>query len=272
MLDDRKRAILCAVVQEYISTAQPVGSSHIAETPAINVSSATVRNEMAHLEHEGFLVQPHTSAGRVPTDKGYRYFVDHLTPPGALDEATTIQVGEFFSSAHGRLEEMLHQTSNLLAAMTNNAGVVVGPRADAVPIHRVQLVSLSAHAATVIVVLANGSVENVSLDISDGDDDLKLAAAAVHLSAAMDGEVLGAVESVSPTGDAAVDRLCANAIVALESITNPDQVFTGGAAAVANAFDAVCSAHVGAAVCRRDAGERHPQSRDVRGDRGRARS
>ena len=93
MLDDRKRAILSVVVQEYISTAQPVGSSHIAEAPAINVSSATVRNEMAHLEHEGFLVQPHTSAGRVPTDKGYRYFVDHLTAPGTLDAATTHQVG-----------------------------------------------------------------------------------------------------------------------------------------------------------------------------------
>ena len=239
MLDDRKKAILCAVVQEYISTAQPVGSSHIADAPAINVSSATVRNEMAHLEHEGFLVQPHTSAGRVPTDKGYRYFVDHLTPPGTLDEATTIRVGEFFSSAHGRLEEMLHQTSILLASMTNNAGVVVGPRADAVPIHRVQLVSLSAHAATVIVVFANGSIENVSLDISDTDDDLRLAAVGVHLSAAMDGKVLGAVGSVSPTGDSAVDRLCAEAIVALESITSPDQVFTGGAAAVANAFDAV---------------------------------
>ena len=127
MLDDRKTAILSAVVQEYISTAQPVGSSHIAEAPTIKVSSATVRNEMAHLESEGYLVQPHTSAGRIPTDKGYRYFVDHLTAPGRLDQATTKQVGEFFSAAHGRLEEMLHQTSNLLAALTNNAGVVAAP-------------------------------------------------------------------------------------------------------------------------------------------------
>ena len=239
MLDDRKRAILSVVVQEYISTAQPVGSSHIAEAPAINVSSATVRNEMAHLEHEGFLVQPHTSAGRVPTDKGYRYFVDHLTAPGTLDAATTHQVGEFFSAAHGRLEEMLHQTSNLLATLTNNAGVVVGPRAEAVLIHRIQLVSLSPSAATAIVVFANGTVENVPLDLAAGDDDLKLAAAGVHLSAAMDGRVLGSVGEVSATGDAAVDRLCADALVALQTIGSPDQVFTGGAAAVANAFDAV---------------------------------
>ena len=79
MLDDRKTAILRAVVQEYIATAQPVGSSHIASSADINVSSATVRNDMAALEQEGYLVQPHTSAGRVPTDLGYRFFVGRST-------------------------------------------------------------------------------------------------------------------------------------------------------------------------------------------------
>ena len=86
MLDERKTAILRAVVQEYIGTGQPVGSGHIANAHGVNVSSATVRNEMAVLEQEGYLAQPHTSAGRVPTDKGYRFFVDHLTPPGRLDD------------------------------------------------------------------------------------------------------------------------------------------------------------------------------------------
>ena len=85
MLDERKTSILRAVVQEYITTAQPVGSTHIADLPSVRVSSATVRNEMAVLEQEGYLAQPHTSAGRVPTDKGYRFFVDHITTPGRLD-------------------------------------------------------------------------------------------------------------------------------------------------------------------------------------------
>ena len=85
MLDDRKAAILRAVVEEYIETAQPVGSTHVADAPGVRVSSATVRNDMAVLEQEGYLVQPHTSAGRVPTDKGYRFFVDHLAQPGRLD-------------------------------------------------------------------------------------------------------------------------------------------------------------------------------------------
>ena len=119
MLDDRKTAILRAVVEEYIATAQPVGSSHIAASHGVQVSSATVRNDMAFLEQEGYLAQPHTSAGRIPTDKGYRFFVDHFTPNGKLGVADQMKVGEFFDTATGRLEETLQRTSTLLAQMTN---------------------------------------------------------------------------------------------------------------------------------------------------------
>ena len=165
MLDERKAAILSAVVQEYISTAQPVGSSHIATASGIGVSSATVRNEMAVLEQEGYLTQPHTSAGRIPTDKGYRFFVDHLASPRTADTATKKQVGEFFSAAHGRLEEMLHHTSDLLTRLTNNAAVVVGPKTEVATIRSAQLVRLSSTSATVVLVLSNGSVESDVIDI-----------------------------------------------------------------------------------------------------------
>ena len=239
MLDDRKTAILSAVIQEYIATAQPVGSTHISAAQNIQVSSATVRSEMSHLESEGFLVQPHTSAGRIPTDKGYRYYVDHLTTPGRLDKATTRQVGDFFSAAHGRLEEMLHQTSNLLAELTNSAAVVVGPKAEAVAVHRVQIVSLSSTTATVVAVFAHGTVENVSIEIDDLDDDILLATASAHLSAGLTGSVLGAVTHVSPTSDASVDRLTQAGLQGLLELAAGDQVFTGGVAAVAEAFDAV---------------------------------
>src|SRR5215203_4735795 len=103
MLDERKTAILRAIVHEYIATAQPVGSTHIADAPGVHVSSATVRNEMAVLEQEGFLVQPHTSAGRVPTDKGYRFFVDHMASPRTIDVVATQRVGDFFDATHVRL-------------------------------------------------------------------------------------------------------------------------------------------------------------------------
>jgi heat-inducible transcriptional repressor len=238
-LDDRKTAILTAVVQEYISTALPVGSSHIARAPGIGVSSATVRNELAVLEQEGYLIQPHTSAGRVPTDKGYRYFVDHLATPGRLDQATTRQVGDFFAVAHGRLEEMLHQTSNLLAELTHHAAVVVGPRTPAVAVRSVQFVALSSRLATVIVVLANGAVENSTIDLGEDVDDDVLSRAGAHLTAALAGRHLNVTDAVRSSGDDRVDVLCATAMSELRAMAAADQLYTGGAAAVANAFDAV---------------------------------
>jgi heat-inducible transcriptional repressor len=127
MLDERKSAILRAVVEEYIDTAQPVGSSHVANAPGVDVSSATVRNEMAGLEADGYLRQPHTSAGRVPTEKGYRFFVDHLRRPARLPGPSAEEVRDFFARAHGEAEQMLAQTSRLLSNLTNLTGVVVAP-------------------------------------------------------------------------------------------------------------------------------------------------
>jgi heat-inducible transcriptional repressor len=226
MLDDRKTAILGAVVQEYIATAQPVGSTHISSAPNINVSSATVRNEMAMLESEGYLIQPHTSAGRIPTDKGYRFFVDNLAAPGTL-------------AAHGRLEELLHQTSNLLADLTHSAAVVVGPKAEAAPIRSVQIVTLSSTAATVVVVLANGSVENTTIELTEDDDDIRVAAASAHLAAGLVGAALGSLTEVAPSGDQAIDRICSVALSELAKVGSGDLVYTGGASEVARAFDAV---------------------------------
>ena len=239
MLDVRKSAILTAVVQEYVTTAQPVGSNHVASAPHIGVSPATVRNEMVLLEQDGYLIQPHTSAGRIPTDKGYRYFVDHLASPGTLDRVTKRQVGDFFAVAHGRLEEMLHQTSNLLAELTSNAALVVAPRAEASAVRSVQIVPLPGGAATVVAVFANGAVENVTIELQGDPEPLKIGAAGAHLAAALDGLVLGAVRDVTATGDEVVDSLCGAALAALHGLPSDDQVYTGGVASVAEAFDAV---------------------------------
>ncbi|TVR27903.1 MAG: heat-inducible transcription repressor HrcA [Ilumatobacter sp.] len=239
MLDERKTAILGAVVQEYIATAQPVGSGHIAKRPGVAVSSATVRNEMAVLEQEGFLVQPHTSAGRIPTDKGYRFFVDHLTQPGLLDETMNAQVGDFFAAAHGRLEEMLHRTSNLLTELTTYASVVVGPKADAAIVRSVQLVGISSNTATVVVVFGNGAVESELVELGHDLSDDVLARAAAHLSGALDGATIAAVAEIPPSGDAAVDLVCVTAFDAIRQVSADDHVYLGGAASVAATFDAV---------------------------------
>lgn len=239
MLDERKAAILSAVVQEYITTAQPVGSSHIAAASGVGVSSATVRNEMAVLEQEGYLAQPHTSAGRIPTDKGYRFFVDRLAGPGRVDAQVTRRVGEFFEVAHGRLEEMLHQTSDLLTGLTKNAAVVLGPKAEAAVIRSVQVVRLAPSAATIVLVFGNGTVENEVIEISEETSDAVLAAATVHLSAALVGSTIVAASAVPSSGDAAVDALCGAALDAARSAATDDHVYVGGASTVAESFDAV---------------------------------
>lgn len=239
MLDERKTAILSAVVHEYITTAQPVGSTHIADAPGIGVSSATVRNDMAVLEQEGYLIQPHTSAGRIPTDKGYRYFVDHLTAPGRLDEVATQQVGEFFTTAHGRLEEMLHDTSNLLASLTNYASVVVGPKSDAVDVRSVQIVGVSPTLATIVVVLSNGQVESETLTLDEDVADHHLVAASAHLDKSLAGKALLAADDPGATSDPVLDKICKDALFAIRSVSADDHVYMGGTSAVAAAFDAV---------------------------------
>src|SRR3954467_11182420 len=114
-LDDRKATILRAIVEEHITTAQPVGSQTIARSRHLGVSSATVRNDMTVLERDGYIVQPHTSAGRIPTDRGYRYFVDHFTDQGSLPAPQRRVVSDFFASTHRALEELLTETSQLLS-------------------------------------------------------------------------------------------------------------------------------------------------------------
>src|SRR4051812_29200853 len=216
MLDERKTAILRAVVQEYISTAQPVGSTHVSDAPGVRVSSATVRNDMAYLEQEGFLAQPHTSAGRVPTDKGYRFFVDHLTPAGHFDDVARDQVGDFFNRAHGRLEELLSHTTDLLAHVTQYAAVVVGPNAQAAVVRSVQVVGLSPRMAMVVAVLSNGHVENETIEFDEEISDNRLAAATAQLQSVMVGRTLGSVAKLTPSGDDDTDRVIAQSLAALE--------------------------------------------------------
>src|SRR3954469_12870884 len=184
MLDDRKAAILRAVVEEYIATAQPVGSSHVAHKAAVVVSPATVRNQRAAPEREGYLMQPHTSAGRIPTDKGYRHFVDTLARPGSLDPNQRHTVKEFFAHTHGELEQMLHETSTLLSHLTDYAAVIVGPSSfDSAVVRSAQLVSLTPRVALLVVVLANGAIEKRTIDLGDETGDEHIGAASAHLAA-----------------------------------------------------------------------------------------
>ncbi len=241
MLDERKAAILRAVVEEYIDTAQPVGSAHVVRSSAVQVSSATVRNDMATLEHEGYLRQPHTSAGRIPTEKGYRFFVDNLGQPASLRRTDAVQVRTFFEHAHGELEQMLQDTSRLLGDLTTYAGVVVGPGPTEATVRSVQVVGITATAALVVVVLSNGAVEKHTLELSDPLGEERIGAATAHLAAHLTGSARSGLAALPATGDAATDALCTQAVASLRDQGGdpPDQVFVGGTSQVAHAFDAI---------------------------------
>jgi heat-inducible transcriptional repressor len=238
MLDERKASILRAVVEEYIQTAQPVGSGHVVDAPGVSVSSATVRNEMAALENEGYLAQPHTSAGRIPTEKGYRYFVDALSQP-VLDRSSAQQVRAFFDRTHGEIEQMLADTTRLLSGLTDYAAVVVGPAREVATIRTVQLVGLTPAVALFVAVLGNGAVEKVTIELGADTDDAVLARASEHLAAHAVGHPLRDLASLDAPADPAVEAVVARVRAAVVDEGHDEHVFVGGAARMAASFEAV---------------------------------
>ncbi len=243
MLDDRKSSILRAVVEEYIHTAQPVGSGHVAAAPGMAVSPATVRNDMVTLEQDGYLAQPHTSAGRIPTEKGYRYFVDNMTGEAILDRASHQQVRAFFDRAHGELERVLADTSRLLSDLTNTTAVVIGTPHETATVRSVQVVGLSTRVALFVAVLSNGAVEKHTIELSEEADPDDLVDVGVHLTAQLAGRHIEDIAALTPSGrprfDALVARIAGAASGAPGGLGDPDHVYVGGAARMASAFEAV---------------------------------
>src|SRR6202453_4829114 len=241
-LNERQAAILEAVVTEYIGSAEPVGSSHVANAPGVQVSSATVRSEMVALERDGYLVQPHTSAGRIPTDKGYRFFVDHLTQPGVLGPAQHKQVCSFFDQVHGEMEDMLDRATGLLSELTSYAAVVVGPSHDSATIRSVQVVGLAPRLALLVVVLSDGAVEKRTIELDTEVSDEVLSQGGAMLNAHLVGRLTSASWLEPPSGNIEVDRVVASAGTAfglIERSMESDQVFVGGPSRLAQSFDAV---------------------------------
>lgn len=240
MLDDRKASILRAVVEEYIRTASPVGSSLVAASPAVAVSSATVRNEMSVLESEGYLVQPHTSAGRIPTEKGYRFFVDHLPASRPLEHAQNDQIQNFFNRTHGELEAMLADTSRLLSAITKQAAVVVAPPAEVATLLSVQLVALSGRTVLVVGVLSSGAVHKSSFETFTDVDDQTLSAASTLLNQELVGSSISALPGIASTGDGELDSVLEAALGGLRSEpSESDAVYVGGTSLMVDGFQAV---------------------------------
>ncbi|PWK08389.1 heat-inducible transcriptional repressor HrcA [Tumebacillus permanentifrigoris] len=171
MLTDRQKVILQVLVDDYIRSAEPVGSRTISKRPDMSISPATIRNEMADLEELGYLEQPHTSAGRIPSQKGYRFYVDHLMNPDNDEESSDVStIRSSFLTRLDEMEQVVQQTATILSSLTNYTAIVLGPQVFTTKLHSIQLqlLSLETRMAVAIIVTDNGHVESRKVMIPEG--------------------------------------------------------------------------------------------------------
>ena len=164
-LGERQRDLLRAVIREYIATAQPVASAALVRRYHLDVSSATVRNELAALEDLGLLTHPHTSAGRVPTDLGYRYFIESLMPRTGLHPDEQLTVSHQFQQALSNTSEWLRLAASTLARLTTEAAIVTPPATGHAQLRHVEVVPINEHRALVVVVFEGGAVAQQLLEL-----------------------------------------------------------------------------------------------------------
>jgi heat-inducible transcriptional repressor len=193
-LDDRKLRILRAIVAEYVADGEPVGSRRVVEVARLDVSAATVRNDMAVLEELGYITQPHTSAGRVPTDQGYRRFVDDLAANPALDSPKRELVAELLGSARD-VEDLLARTSTVLSQLTRLVSLVIAPAVDAARCKLVELVGLSPQTALLLFVADTGRVEKRTVELPAGTTDADLDRVRTVLGEQVRGRPMGEVSA-----------------------------------------------------------------------------
>lgn len=197
MLEERRDDILRILVEEYIRSGEPVSSRTVCEVGDLGVSTATVRAELAALERDGYVAQPHTSAGRVPTSKAYRYYVDHLSPT-QLRAGTQTKIANFFDTVHLELAKLLKATSQLLADITDLPAVVVAPGVAGEKVRDVHLVQLTSEVILAMVVTEGGRViqDRVRLDRPISPAVLS------EVERAMSGAIVGTRIGPSVSGDA----------------------------------------------------------------------
>ena len=250
-LDDRKARLLRAVVHEFIQTALPVGSKALADRYSLGISSATIRNELAELEEQGYLSHPHTSAGRVPTDQGYRYYVDSLSGVSDLARSQQDAVMRYLEGAAG-LEETLQRTSLLLASLTHYTAMVAPPALDRSRVRHVELVRLASQVVMLVLIADTGRVEQRLVETDQAVTVEALEDLRRRINEKLAGERLnraelvlsGMTESV-PAEDRWLFTVLSDAIGQMVSDRRTDRVWLGGQAhiAVPGAFEELETIH-----------------------------
>jgi heat-inducible transcriptional repressor len=195
VLDDRKLAVLRAIVEDYVSTNEPVGSKSLVDRHNLDVSPATIRNDMAVLEEQGYIVQPHTSAGRIPTDLGYRLFVDRLSGVRPFSAAERRAIETFLAGAYD-LDDVVMRTVRLLAQLTRQVAVVQYPSLTRSAVRHIELVPIADQRVLLVVITDTGRVEQrtVELPAHIGEDAITQLRAV--LNACLDGRKLAEVPTV----------------------------------------------------------------------------
>lgn len=173
-LNSRERQVLAAVIRSYVETAEPAGSRTVSRRFGLGVSAATVRNTMSDLEEKGFLFHPHTSAGRIPTEKAYRVYVDELMRLSPLDAAERDRLQVEIGQGTATLESILRRAAQSLGVLSQELGVALGPRLDETVLARVELVRLAAERLMLVLALRGGAVRTIFIEVSAeiGDDAL----------------------------------------------------------------------------------------------------
>ena len=173
-LAERRRRILNIVIQEYVQTAQPVGSGAIAQNYDLGVSPATIRNDLAFLEEEGLLTHPHTSAGRIPTDAGYRYFVQHLLTESELPQDERRAIRSQFQQARQELDQWLRLSTSVLARTSQSAALATAPRAARSHFKHLELVGIHNTKVLLVLVLQDGTVKQQLWDLDQSMEQREL--------------------------------------------------------------------------------------------------
>lgn len=192
MLDDRKLSVLRAIVEDFVRTHEPVGSKALVERHSLGVSPATIRNDMAALEEEGFIAQPHTSAGRIPTDKGYRLFVDRLSQVKPLSPAERRAIEKFLSGAVD-LDDVMRRSVRLLAQITRQVALVQYPSLTSSALRHVEVVSLSEHRLLLVLIADSGRIEQRIVEVPTALSEDDLARLRTLVNESVDGEPLASL-------------------------------------------------------------------------------
>jgi len=194
-LDLRAQAILRAVIEEYVTTAAPVGSQALVERYRLGVSSATVRNVLAELETAGLLSHPHTSAGRVPTDHGYRFYVESIVDQTPLPQVEQLMIRHQFGQVEFASEHWFRLAASTLAGITRSAGIATAAKPHSAHVRRIDLVSINERLASLILVLREGSIKQSLLTLDEPVNQGRLNEVATQLNAHVAGLTAAAAEA-----------------------------------------------------------------------------